>query len=252
MRFLKAIKVKDRLAVLMLVCICSNIILTVFSIDYLRKMEQETAKMYEEKLLGIQLLHQVEQQVVNGELAPENNVKLQAMMFDGKMEHYVKQLTANPSSALLNEMNTYIIERASAQLEHHEQDIAFGYRLLLVISFVLIIIILYFGIGAIRAINKPTRELKQLFKLAQQGDLTNYATHSATDELGETTNYYNLMMADVKELLKTVRHSASSATEANHDLTYNFEQITKGAVQIASSAKCNDKLSSLCNRAACG
>lgn len=237
MRFLNAIKVKDRLAVLMIVCIFSNLILTVFSIDYLRKMEQETAKMYEEKLLGIQLLQKLEQQLVlDGELASGSQEKLKVMMFDGKMEHYVKQLTANPSTALFDEMNTYIIERASAQLAHHEQDIAFGYRLLVGISIVLMMVILYFGIGAVRAINKPTRELKRLFKLAQQGDLTNYATHSATDELGETTKYYNLMMADVKELLKTVRHSATSATEANHDLTYNFEQITKGAVHIASNA----------------
>lgn len=237
MRFLKAVKVKDRLTVLMVVCICSNLILTVFSIDYLRKMEQATAKMYEEKLLGVQLLEQLEQEIaLNGELALERQEQLQAMMFDGKMEHYVRELNANPSTALFEEMNTYIVERASVQLAHHEQDIAFGYRILLGISFVLMMIILYFGIGAVRAINKPTHELKRLFKLAQQGDLTNYATHSATDELGETTKYYNLMMADVKELLKTVRHSASSATEANHDLTYNFEQITKGAVHIASNA----------------
>ena len=237
MRFLNAIKVKDRLTVLMVVCILSNIILTVFSIDYLRKMEHETARMYEEKLLGMQQLQQIEQQFMStNELSHQSKQQLQAITFDGKMEHYLKQLLVNPSEALLKEMNTYIVERANVQVEHHKQDIAFGYRLLTGISLLLMALILYFGIGAIRSINKPTHELKRLFKLAQQGDLTNYAKYSATDELGETTKYYNLLIADMKELLKTVRQGATAATIANHDLSYNFEQITKGAVHIASNA----------------
>ena len=40
------------------------------------------------------------------------------------MEHYVKQLTANPSTALFDEMNTYIIERASAQLAENTASIS--------------------------------------------------------------------------------------------------------------------------------
>lgn len=238
MRFRQAIKVKDRLAVLMIVCILSNIILTVFSVDYLRKMEHETASMYHEKLLAIQLLQEMEQQIATtNEVSAEAKEQLKTVAFDGKMEHYSKQMASNPSAALLAEMNTYIIERANKQLENHEQDIAFGYRLILGISLILMLLILFFGIQAIRSIQKPTRELKQLFKLAQHGDFTKYATYSARDELGETTTYYNLMIADMKDLLKTVRNSATSATTANEELAFNFEQITKGAVHIASNSE---------------
>ncbi|MGN7476650.1 methyl-accepting chemotaxis protein [Solibacillus silvestris] len=238
MRFRNAIKVKDRLAVLMIVCILSNIILTVFSIDYLRKMENETQILYDEKLMTVHFMKEAEEQFfLTNEMPVQYIDRLKATAFDSKMEYYVKQLASNPSEALLDEMDKYILERASTQLANHEKDIAFGYRLLLSISVILMVLILFFGIQAIRSINKPTRELKRLFKLVQHGDLTKYAAYSARDELGETTKYYNLMIADMKELLQTVRENTESATEANNELQINSRQITKGAVRIAANSE---------------
>lgn len=237
MRFRNAIKFKDRLAVLMIICICSNIILTVFSMDYLRKMEREAQALYEEKLLTLNTIQDIEQQYLQtNEIPVQSTEQLTTAAFDSKMEFYMKQLVSDPSAVLFEEIDAYIIERASAQLTNHENDIKFGYSLLLSISIILMVLILFFGIQAIRSINKPTRELKQLFKLVQHGDLTKYATYSARDELGETTKYYNLMIADMKELLKTVRKNTESATEANNELQTNAEQITTGAVRIAASS----------------
>ncbi|WP_079525548.1 methyl-accepting chemotaxis protein [Solibacillus isronensis] len=235
MRFRNAIKFKDRLAVLMIICICSNIILTVFSMDYLRKMEREAQALYEEKLMTLHTVQDIEQQYLKTKEIPAQSMG-QLVAFDSKMEFYMKQLASNPSATLFEEIDAYIIERASAQLASHENDIKFGYSLLLSISILLMLLVLFFGIQAIRSINKPTRELKQLFKLVQQGDLTKYATYSARDELGETTKYYNLMIGDMKELLKTVRKNTESASEANNELQTNAEQITTGAVRIASSS----------------
>lgn len=235
MRFRNAIKFKDRLAVLMIICICSNIILTVFSMDYLRKMEREAQAIYEEKLMTLHTIQDIEQQYLQTNEIPAQYLE-KLTIFDSKMEFYMKQLASNPSAALFEEIDAYIIERASAQLANHKNDIKFGYSLLLSISILLMLLVLFFGIQAIRSINKPTRELKQLFKLVQQGDLTKYATYSARDELGETTKYYNLMIGEMKELLKTVRKNTESATDANNELQTNAEQITTGAVRIAASS----------------
>ena len=68
----KYIKVKDRLILLMIICISSNILLAVFSMDYLRKMEHNTTAMYEEKMLSLKALY-------DGEKLIE---------FDTKMEYY--------------------------------------------------------------------------------------------------------------------------------------------------------------------
>nr|WP_285848883.1 methyl-accepting chemotaxis protein [Solibacillus isronensis] len=219
----------------MIICICSNIILTVFSMDYLRKMEREAQALYEEKLMTLHMMQEFEQQYLQtNEIPTQSMERLDA--FDSKMEFYMKQLASNPSIDLFEEIDAYIIERASAQLANHENDIKFGYSLLLSISMILMLLVLFFGIQAIRSINKPTRELKQLFKLVQQGDLTKYATYSARDELGETTKYYNLMIGDMKELLKSVRKNTESATEANNELQTNAEKITTGAIRIAASS----------------
>lgn len=205
--------------------------------DYLRKMEREAQGLYEEKLMTLHMMQDIEQQYhQTNEIPAQSTEQLTAAAFDSKMEFYMKQLASDPSAALFEEIDAYIIERASAQLTNHENDIKFGYSLLLSISIILMVLILFFGIQAIRSINKPTRELKQLFKLVQHGDLTKYATYSARDELGETTKYYNLMIADMKELLKTVRKNTESATEANNELQTNAEQITTGAVRIAASS----------------
>lgn len=205
--------------------------------DYLRKMEREAQGLYEEKLMTLHMMQDIEQQYLQtNEIPAQSTEQLTAAAFDSKMEFYMKQLANDPSAALFEEIDAYIIERASAQLTNHENDIKFGYSLLLSISIILMVLVLFFGIQAIRSINKPTRELKQLFKLVQHGDLTKYATYSARDELGETTKYYNLMIADMKELLKTVRKNTESATEANNELQTNAEQITTGAVRIAASS----------------
>lgn len=203
--------------------------------DYLRKMEREAQALYEEKLMTLHTIQDIEQQYLQtNDISAQSLEQLAA--FDSKMEFYMKQLASNPSATLFEEIDAYIIERASAQLTSHENDIKFGYSLLLSISIILMLLVLFFGIQAIRSINKPTRELKQLFKLVQHGDLTKYATYSARDELGETTKYYNLMIGDMKELLKTVRKNTESATEANNELQTNAEQITTGAVRIAASS----------------
>lgn len=238
MRFWQFIKIKDRLVVLMIVCIVSNIILAVCSMDYLRKMEQETRAMYEQKVLLVDLTYQMKEQIEKTNSIPNEQLQqFKTNAFDSKMDYYMNQLNSNPSQSLLVEINEYIISRASSQLIAHEKDIAFGYKLILIIGFVLTLLILIVGMQATRAINRPTRELRELFRLAQQGDFTKYAAYSAKDELGETTKDYNLMVDDIKQLLKTVRKNADSVTKANEELESNSEQITKVAVHVAMNAE---------------
>lgn len=220
---------------LLFVCILSNVILTVFSMDYMRKMEWQTAKMYEEKLLAISTIATIEGQ---GQVTAADLAALKGFTFDGKMEHYYKQLAVGPVEAVqLAEMKHYVLERAEAQLTNHEADVAFGYKMMLGVSCLMIVVVLYFSLTAAISIRKPTKELRKLFKLAQQGDLTHLATYSGQDELGETTNYYNLMMTDLKELLKTVRRSTGEVTVANQSLEDNSAKLSKVAVGIAQDAQ---------------
>lgn len=245
LRFQRYIKVKDRLIVLMVVCIISNIILATFSIDYLRKMEHNTELMYEQRLLAINAVSEFEFAVSAGELgqASELQKKLTDYKFDLQMDYYIKelnQLMQNPVEddilALTYEMKQYVTERADIQLKAYKADISFGYKLLIGLSIVIIALVIYFSVGASRSVNIPTRQLKRLLKLAQQGDFTKTANYDAKDELGEVMVSYNQMTTEVKELLKLVQKSAISVDEANVQLQLASEKTTKASIHISNDA----------------
>lgn len=198
-------------------------------------MEWQTAQMYEEKLRAFEFLTKLKQR---GTITSEDLTQFQAFEFDGKMEHYAKQLATGPvDETLLDEMNSYVMERAAMQVQSHKADVAFGYKVITGVSLVMMVLVVYFSVTASIAIRRPTQELKKLFKLVQQGDLTHFAQYHGQDELGETTNYYNLMMTDVKELLKTVRSSAGEASVANDSLETSSAKLSRVAVGIAHDAQ---------------
>ncbi|MDN4495591.1 methyl-accepting chemotaxis protein [Ureibacillus aquaedulcis] len=245
MRLKRYIQVKDRLIVLTIVCILSNCIFAIFSMDYLRKMESNTEKMYSEKLLAINAIAEMETFIHMGDMnqARELQDSLVDYQFDSKMEFYIRELDAAFESgnngeilSLSQEIENYVTSRAESQLLAHQEDISFGYKLLTGVSIAIVIIIIYLSIGATRSVNLPTRQLKKLLKQAQQGDFTQIAKYDAKDELGEVMLSYNQMASEVKELLKTVQRSAASVHEANDHLQAASEKTTKASIHISHDA----------------
>lgn len=207
----KYIKVNDRLVALMTVCIMTNLVLTIFAMDYLRKMQFEVQELNSEKLASLHALYN------DGELVP----------FDSKMEFYIK------NGGVRDEIEAYIMERADTQIAVYEKDIEKAYIVLGVMCVVMIALVLYFSIGARRAIYKPTTELKSLLKQVQQGDLTKYGTYVGRDELGEVMRYYNDMLQDWQQIVKTVNNTANALSEATTSLQTSSEQTTSSAIHIS-------------------
>ncbi|MFP3919025.1 methyl-accepting chemotaxis protein [Lysinibacillus telephonicus] len=245
MRLRRYIKVKDRLLVLMIVCIISNSIFAIFSIDYLRKMENNTEIMYGEKLLAVNTIPDIEVAFLTGDSNRLNEIQnlLENYKFDSKMEFYIKDLNSSLESedhnkiiTTVQEMKQYVIDRAESQMASYQKDISFGYKLLASVSVVIILIIIYFSIRATRAVNIPTRQLKKLLKEAEQGDFTKTATYDSKDELGEVMLSYNQMATEVKELLRVVQESAASVDEANDQLQRASEKTTEASIHISHDA----------------
>lgn len=195
---------------LMIVCVVSNILLAIFSVDYLRKMANSTETMYEEKLLSLQALYHEKP------LVP----------FDSKMEFYEK------NEAPQEEIEAYIVERAQAQLTNYKEDINRGYWLIFAVCLLMVVLVVYFAIGARNAVHKPTRELKSLLKQTQTGNLRNFAKYDGRDELGEVMRYYNDMIYDLQELIKVVNNSTQSVSQSNEQLEQSSQQTSISAVQI--------------------
>ncbi|SOB93706.1 methyl-accepting chemotaxis protein [Ureibacillus xyleni] len=243
MRLKRYIKVNDRLLVLMIVCILSNSIFAIFSMDYLRKMEKNTEIMYEEKLLAINTISTIEASVHQENFPEASELQKSLPTFDSKMEFYGKKLTTSLAErnieealGILQEMKPYVVDRAESQLNTYKEDVAFGYKLLTAVSLFIILVIIYFNVGATRAVKLPTRQLKELLKKAEQGDFTSIATYDSKDELGEVMLSYNQMATEVKELLKVVQQSAASVDEANEQLQHASEKTTEASIHISHDA----------------
>lgn len=211
----KYIKVKDRLIVLMVVCIVSNILLAVFSMDYLRKMERSTEAMYEEKLRSLYALYHEEELVE----------------FDSKMEYFQN------GEAPAEEVEAYILERAKKQVSDYQKDVQWGYWLIFTVCAGMVLVVMYFAIGAAKAVNQPAKELKKLLKLTQQGKLGHFAAYNGKDELGEVMRYYNEMMHNLQQLITVVGTSANSVAASNEKLEQSSHQTTTAAMHIATDTE---------------
>lgn len=108
MRFFRYIKVKDKLLLLMIVCVLSNVLLGVFSVDYLRKMSWHASESHTQGLVPMGWLNELEEAqrqmdflvTTNGnhqELATilqnieEPLHQLESLDIDKKMNHQVKK-----------------------------------------------------------------------------------------------------------------------------------------------------------------
>ncbi|MGE7091274.1 methyl-accepting chemotaxis protein [Lysinibacillus sp. NPDC048646] len=282
MHFFRYIKVKDKLLVLMIVCVLSNVLLGVFSVDYLRKMSWHASESYTQGLVPIGWLNGIEEAQrqldyyvgSNGtdeELATvfkniEQSIgQLENLDIDKKMNHQVKkhktilaqqvdliesyqQLNKNEqaqfyeqsflsvsqqSHTLLEETQSYLVQRAEEQQQAYQKDMKFGYWLLGGVCLFVVLLVIFIGFIATKAINVPTRQLKSLLKRAEQGDFTASASYVAHDELGEVVLSYNQMVTEVKRLLLTVTNSAQEVEGMTEMLQISSEQSSTTTLKIA-------------------
>ncbi|WP_375200018.1 methyl-accepting chemotaxis protein [Bacillus sp. RS11] len=282
MRFFRYIMVKDKLLVLMIVCVLSNVLLGVFSVDYLRKMSWHASESYSEGLVPIGWLNELEESQRQLDYLVDSAGTYQEMTaifkdveqplgylenleVDKKMDHQVKkyksllaqqielvdsykQLDQNEqqqfyvqsylsvsqqSHTLLEETQSYLVQRSKEQQQAYQDDVEFGYWLLGGVCLFVVLLVIFIGLIATKAVNIPTRQLKSLLKRAEQGDFTANASYVAQDELGEVILSYNQMATEVKRLLHTVTNSAYEVEEMSGKLQESSEQSSNTTVKIA-------------------
>ncbi|MFJ7889578.1 methyl-accepting chemotaxis protein [Lysinibacillus xylanilyticus] len=282
MRFFRYIMVKDKLLILMIVCVLSNVLLGIFSVDYLRKMSWHASESYKEGLVPIGWLNELEESqrqldylvdsagdyqemtvILKNAEQPLNH--LESLEIDKKTNHQMKkfktllaqqielinnykQLSQNEqqqfyaqsylpvskqSHSLLEETQSYLVQRAKEQQQAYQKDVQFGYWLLGGVCLIVVLLVICIGFIATKAVNIPTRQLKSLLKRAEQGDFTANASYVAQDELGEVVLSYNQMATEVKRLLHTVSNSAHEVEEMTGKLQESSEQSSNTTRKIA-------------------
>lgn len=282
MQFFRYIMVKDKLLVLMIVCVLSNVLLGIFSVDYLRKMSWNASESYTQGLVPIGWLNELEESQRQLDYLVDTAGSYQEMTtilksmeqpldhlvsleIDKKMDHQMKKyktllaqqmdliesykqlkpkeqqqfytlsfLTVSQQShTLLEETQSYLVQRAKEQQSSYQKDVQFGYWLLGGVCLFVVLLVIFIGFIATKAVNVPTRQLKSLLKRAEQGDFTANASYVAHDELGEVVLSYNQMVNEVKMLLHTVTNSAHEVEEMTGKLQESSERSSTTTHKIA-------------------
>jgi len=266
----------------MIVCVLSNVLLGIFSVDYLRKMSWQASESYTQGLVPIGWLNELEESqrqldylvdaakpyqemitILNSMEQPLDH--LVSLEVDKKMDHQMKKYKTllaqqmeliesykqlNPkeqqqfytlsflsvsqqSHTLLEETQSYLVQRAKEQQLAYQKDVQFGYWLLGGVCLFVVLLVIFIGFIATKAVNVPTRQLKSLLKRAEQGDFTANASYVAHDELGEVVLSYNQMVNEVKTLLHTVTNSAHEVEEMTGKLQESSEQSSTTTHKIA-------------------
>lgn len=231
---MKYVKVKDKLMLLMLVCVVSNIIIAIFCIDYLRKMEWHAQQVYEQKVQGMYVLKSAEALTIAGQTKEAQALINEApyLAFDSKMDFYLKQMKTEIDEATVQEVIDYVLTRTEQQITNYEKDIHRGYFIIIFISLMMVVLVLILSFTASRSVRKPTSQLKDLLKRAEQGDFTQKAVYTSRDELGELLLCYNQMVEEVKGLLEVVNSSASSVEKANENIRTSSQTMTESTQQM--------------------
>ena len=278
MRFFHYIKVKDKLLVLMIVCVLSNLLLGVFSVDYLRKMSWHASESYTQGLVPIgwlneleeaqrQLdyfvitggtqqelegilkkiekpLQQLEKQSINQKVSQQvkkyktllmqqtEEIKDQSSLDQEAFESFYGSVSQQIHT-VLEETQSYLVNRAEEQQIAYQKDVRFAYWLLSGVCLVVVLLVMVVGYIATRSVNVPTRQRKSLLKRAEQGDFTASASYVVQDELGEVALSYNQMVTEVKRLLLTVASSAQEVEGMTEKLQASSEQATTTTMSMA-------------------
>ena len=91
------------------------------------------------------------------------------------------------------------------------------------------------GFLAARNISRPVNGLAVAAKKVAGGDLTEQVKVSSRDEIGQLAAAFNIMVVELRDLVKSVTVDAEQVAASSEELTANSEQSAQAAKQIATA-----------------
>ena len=91
----------------------------------------------------------------------------------------------------------------------------------------------FLGLLVVRSISKPIISLKNNVKKMADGDLTVQIQSSSRDELGELSEDFNLMAAQTKQLISTVRKTVENLSDSSQQLNLISEDTNETGKKIS-------------------
>jgi methyl-accepting chemotaxis protein len=127
-------------------------------------------------------------------------------------------------------------QRAQKQYENSEAVYREGRATLLVLVGVGLVLCLVLGLVIARLIAGPLGRAVTVLQAVAQGDLTQRAAASGTDEVGQMTTALNIAMERVGQTVGAINANAQKLAGASHELTAVSQQMASNAEETSAQA----------------
>jgi methyl-accepting chemotaxis protein len=110
-------------------------------------------------------------------------------------------------------------------------------KITLVISVVVLVLLVLAVLFLSRAISRPIVNVADTLKDISEGegDLTKRITVRADDEIGDLSNYFNLTMEKIKNLVSTIKYKINGLNHTSFELSGNMGKTSTAVQQISSN-----------------
>ncbi|MBD8070724.1 methyl-accepting chemotaxis protein [Bacillus sp. PS06] len=144
---------------------------------------------------------------------------------------------------ILNEVDdlyTELIQLNSniAQTTNEENTDAIRSSIILLIGFITLALVLYIVISwtIVRFISNPIKEMEELIKEAENGNLTVQSNYESKDEIGSLAHSFNGMLNQLRSLIMQVRESSDQVAASSEQLMASAEETNNAAEHIAETS----------------
>lgn len=204
------------------------------------KANQDLRKMYKtDDSNELALLNRIDELATEFETYKDDILNL--AMNNHNIEGY--SLYVDKVAPILNEIDelyTEVIKLNSGDAksvnEQNEKDIHSS--TILLISIIVIALVMYVGISwvIVQLIYKPTKQMVELMKKAENGDLTVQSTYESKDEIGSLAHSFNEMLNQLKNLIMNVRESSDHVAASSEQLIASAEETSTASQHIAEAS----------------
>ncbi|NGZ76073.1 methyl-accepting chemotaxis protein [Saccharibacillus alkalitolerans] len=165
------------------------------------------------------------------DLATRNQDREAYGMFSSELQPIREQV-----NQVVNKLNTQLLREAQNNNEA-SLDLASASTLLIFICIgVGVLLIAGGGLLIARLVSDPLRQMQQMMRKAEGGDLSVQGTYLFRDEIGQVTQSFNRMIAGLRDMIRQVDDSASALSASSQQLAASAEQTTGAAGHIATSS----------------
>ncbi|QDP39353.1 methyl-accepting chemotaxis protein [Radiobacillus deserti] len=112
------------------------------------------------------------------------------------------------------------------------QDIMYSTIIIVVISFILSGVAIYF---IIRSITKPLLSLTKSAEIISNGDLTEKIKVKSNDEIGRLANSFNEMVESIRSVVTSINESIEKVAASSEELTASAEQTSEATSHVAAA-----------------